>query len=153
MFIPASNKADIFLHLTSISRIDVAESCGVKSTGTIKAGELGLVVMAKYADVGLDLDCSSFYYWDYSLSGGMVRLAGETGTLRIWNFSLMTVDAGRLTSEKAIIENTARSPCYIRAIEELKYSIFGQGDIYYYGSPDTIKQGDVTSSGRLIKAE
>jgi len=153
MFKPASNKAGIFLNLASISRIDIAESCGLKSVGIIRTGELGLVVMAKYADVDLEVDCASFYYWDYSLSGGMVRLAGETGTLRIWNFSLMTVDAGGLTSDKAIIENTARSPCYIRAIKELKYSIFGQGDIYYFGKPDSIKRGEVTSSGRLIQAD
>ncbi len=62
MFKPTSNKPDIYLTVTSLSRIDVAEACGLKTTGSITAGELGLVIMSKYADVNLDLDCQTFYY-------------------------------------------------------------------------------------------
>jgi hypothetical protein len=153
MFKPAANKADIHLTIPSLSRIDVAEACGITSTDTLPADELGLVVEAKYADIDLKLNCRSFYYWDYSLSGGRIRLEGNTDVLKIWNFSLMTIDARNLNSENVICENHARSNCYIRSSRQLYYSIFGQGDIYYSGDPDEIIRGEITSTGRLIKME
>ena len=154
MFKPTSNKPDIYLTITSLSRIDVAQACGLTTTGPITAGELGLVIMSKYADVNLDLDCQTFYYWDYSLSGGQMRLAGKTGILKIWNYSLMNIDASEeFDAVKVYCDNSARSPCYVKAATELNYNIRGQGNIYYYGDPATIVKGEVTSSGRLIKAD
>ncbi len=153
MFIPSSNKADIFLKITSLKRIEIAEASGIKSTGTITGDELGLVVMAKYADIDLNVNCHTFYYWDYSLSGGRISLAGETKELKIWNFSLMTVDASALESEKVICDNNGRSPCYVRAMIELDYNIRGQGNIYYYGDPSAINAGEISSSGKLIRAD
>ncbi len=138
MFRPAANKPEIRLHLCSVSRIEAAEACGITCEGQVTGGEIGLIVMAKYADIDLDLGCHTVYYWDYSLSGGKIVLTGTTDELKIWNFSLMTFDASGLVSGRVLCENSAQSPCYVRAVDELKYSIKGQGDIYYYGHPASI---------------
>ena len=65
----------------------------------------------------------------------------------------MNIDASELDAVKVYCDNSARSPCYVKAATELNYNIRGQGNIYYYGDPATIVKGEVTSSGRLIKAD
>ena len=153
MFKPSSNKPGIRLSVSSLHRIDVAVSCGIRTAGKLTGDEIGLIVMSKYADVSLNLGCTTFYYYDYSLSGGMIRLTGQATNLKIWNFSLMDVDASALDAGFVFCENNARSPCYVRASQELDYSIRGQGDIYYFGDPPVIRMGSRTSTGRLIRAD
>ncbi len=65
----------------------------------------------------------------------------------------MNINASELDAGKVYCDNSARSPCYVNAATELNYNIRGQGNIYYYGDPARIVKGEVTSSGRLIKAD
>jgi hypothetical protein len=150
---PKSNKVKLYLRLKSLKEIDVYETSNVESQDTLYLPVLGVIFHCKLAEANIIINCNSFYYWDDFPCGGMLTLGGKAKNLAIWNFALMAVDAQNLIADTAYIENHSKGDCRVRAENILRYSILGQGNIYYYGTPQQIIARDTTSSGKLIKVD
>ena len=152
---PESNKVKLFIHAENFYEIWPNETCYIKSVKPIISDEIRLIMghHPKLSQIDLDLDCNSFLYWNNHQCGGKVTLKGRTTKLFIYSYGLMTVEADKLNTEFAVVENNSKGDCKVSVADKLEYSIRGVGNIYLSGQPREIVRGEVSSSGRLIEAE
>jgi hypothetical protein len=105
---PSNNKIKVYLTVKNIRRINANETCNIQSLNTITGNEIGMVLTSKYNQANLDLDCTTFYYWNNFPCGGNVKLSGKTKELKILNVALMAIDARDLEAEYVLITNTSK---------------------------------------------
>ena len=147
---PQKNKIKIYVTSLPLKKITAAEGCNIQTLTPITSVECGLVLKGKSNQANLELDCNTFFYWNNFPSGGKVTLSGKTEMLKIWNFAIMSVDAKKLTTKHAIIENNSKGDCEVTVLNKLEYSISEKGNIILHGTPSEIISNSISSSGRLI---
>ena len=106
---------------------------------------------SKLNEAVLQLNCTTFYYWNNHPCGGKLTLSGTVQNLRIWNFALMSVEAKDLTAYDALVENSSQGDCEVTVTGKLEYSIKNSGNIYLHGHPPQIVLKEKTSTGELIQ--
>ena len=92
-----------------------------------------------------------FYYWNSSPVGGDLTLSGHADLIRLYNGSLLSIDASQLVTHDALIANGSQLDIHVYADQHLYYTITGTGNIYLTGNPAVIDAGPITSSGKLIQ--
>lgn len=147
---PKDNKVSLYISSDSLKKITAGQTCYIETVNAIKSDEIGLIFTGKLNQAQLELDCNIFFYWNNFPCGGRLTLTGNSKYLRIWNCALMAVDASNLSTDNALVENSSQGVCKVRVNNTLEYSIYGEGDIYLYGTPNQIIEGEITSSGTLI---
>lgn len=150
---PKSNNVEIFVHYTSISKIQVSQTSFVRTQNPIPGDEFGVVFEGKLAEGDLELDCSTFYYWNNHPCGGKLTLKGNVNKLKLWNFALTEIDAINLVSPYALVDNYSQSHCWVKPMDRLDYSIHGAGNIYYSNNPELHKTMECDGTGELIKLD
>lgn len=147
---PTKNKIEIYLTSNKLSQIKANETCNISTVNPITSDNFGLIFKSKINNATLELNCGTFYYWNDSPCGGVLTLKGKSEMLKLWNYALMAVDAKKLLTKRALIENHSKGCCKVNVQDKIEYSIDGIGDIHLYGSPSEIIKNELTSSGRLI---
>jgi hypothetical protein len=147
---PKDNKVSLYISTDSLKKITAGETCYIETINAIKSDKIGLIFTGKLNQAQLELDCNTFFYWNNFPCGGRLTLTGKSKNLRIWNYALMAVDASNLSADDALVENSSQGVCKVRVKNTLEYSIYGEGDIYLYGTPNQIIEGEITSSGTLV---
>jgi len=147
---PNDNKVSLYISADSLGKISAFETCYIETVNAIKSEEIGLIFMSKLNQAQLELDCNTFYYWNNFPCGGKLTLTGSSKNLNILNCGLMSVDASNLYTDNAKVYNFSKGICKVRVINRLEYNIYGEGDIYLYGTPKQVIEGEITSSGRLV---
>ncbi|MBA3901647.1 MAG: DUF2807 domain-containing protein, partial [Bacteroidetes bacterium] len=112
--------------------------------------DFGIVMSSKLNQANLELGGKSFHFWNNFPCGGKLTLSGNTEILKIWTFSIMSVDAKNLHAEYALIENSSKGNCEVFVSGKLEYSIHGTGDIHLYGNPKQVILNEINSSGKLL---
>ncbi len=148
---PKKNKIEIYINSEPLTEVKINEACNTQTINPITSEEFGLILCGKVNIANLELNCNTFYFWNNFPCGGKLTLSGETEKLRIWNDALFVVDSKELLVNHALIENRSKGDCDVTVLNELEYSIQGSGNIHLYGSPTNIIEGEITSSGKLIK--
>ncbi len=148
---PEHNKVMAWIYADRLKKITVNEASFVETANPIITDEFGLVTGNKYAEADLELDNSIFYFWNNFPCGGKLTLRGNTQSLRLWNYVIMSVDARQLAAVDAVVENYSKGDCFVNVDQVLYYSIHGEGSIYLYGNPQEIILLDNTGSGELIR--
>jgi len=146
---PNNNKIKITIHFKNISKIDIREASRTESINEISGNELGIILNCKIAEVKLKLNHNIFYFWNNR--GGVLELEGNVNELKIWNFALSNIFAGKLISDKVIIENHSLGDCEIGLANHISGGIFNKGNIYYKGNPIIENFYTDSNSGKLIK--
>jgi hypothetical protein len=148
---PRRNQIKVVIHAPPLSRIVASEGCNVQTLSPITSDEFGLIMGGKVNEASLELDCTTFYFWNGFPSGGKLTLSGKTEILKIWSSAIMSVDARDLITEYAEVENKSQGDCAVHVVQRLEYLIAGTGDILLYGNPpEVVAKGD-SSTGRLIR--
>lgn len=147
---PEDNKVSLYISYDTLRKITAVQTCYIETVNPIKSDEIGLVFMSKLNQAQLELDCNTFYYWNNFPCGGRLTLSGFAKRLKISNYALVSVDASNLYADDAIVKNSSQGNCEVRVSNRLEYSIYGEGDIYIYGTPSQVIEGEITSSGRLV---
>ena len=148
---PEKNKTEIYVTSPPLEKVSAAEGCNIQTLSPITSIQFGLVLQGKSNQASLELDGKAFYYWNDFPSGGKLTLTGNTETLKIWNFALMSVDAKNLTAKNAVVENGSKGDCEVYVTNKLQYKITEEGNIHLYGNPLEIIENGLSSSGRLIQ--
>ena len=112
--------------------------------------EFGIVLGSKANTADIQVDNEVTYYWNDFPCGGKLTFRGKTGTIKLWNTAIMTVDASALQAEKGFIENNSKGNCIVNLSELLEYQIEGEGDIIVYGQPVEVKDKGSSNSGELV---
>jgi Putative auto-transporter adhesin, head GIN domain len=147
---PDDNKIKLIVTGKGLQKINADETCNIQSLTTITSDTFGLTLGGKLNIAHLNLDCTLFYYYNTSPVGGHIYLEGHSDNIRMYNGSLMAVDARNLTCDYATVETSSKTDMHVFVDTHLYYSIRGTGNIYVYGSPDEIIAGELFSTGRLI---
>lgn len=147
---PKNNKIKLTITVDQISKISANETCNIQTLNTLTGNEIGLVLTSKLNEASLDVNCSTFYYWNNFPCGGRIKLSGSTNELKLWNVALMAIDAYDLNANNVLIDNASKGDCKVRALQNLTYSIKGEGNIYVKGNPLNIVKVEESSTGELI---
>lgn len=149
---PETNKVKLYITANRLSEIQPNETCMIKSLNPIISDDFRVVMghHPKLAELDLELNNSTFYYWNNHQCGGKLTLRGKTGDLVAYTFGYMAVDAAGLSADRALIENNSKADCRVWVNDKIEYSIRGLGDIYLHGRPDEVIQNEQTSEGELI---
>lgn len=134
---PKTNKITLEITVNGLSKIVANETCTIKSTNTLIADELGLILKSKLNHAALDISCNTFYYWNNFPCGGTVDLKGNCQTLKVWNYALMQINASELQATTALIENYSKGDVRVWCTDTISYKINGSGGIRVKGSPST----------------
>lgn len=147
---PKKNKVKIVLTVNGLSRINANETCNIQTLNTLSGDEIGLVMTSKLNQATLDVNCSSFFYWNNFPCGGKIVLSGNTNELKMWNVALMSVDAKALTTNVAMVDNASKGDCKINCLQKLTYKLSGEGNIYVSGNPTEVIKIEESSTGKVI---
>lgn len=150
---PKINRPAVYISCNKPNLITLHETCSLSTINPIISHELGLIMKSKLNMATLELNCNTFYYWNATPCGGKITLFGKTNNLKIWNQAIMTVDAKKLTTSYALVENGAKTDCLINVTDKLEYGVYGKGNIYLYGQPTEIIKINTTSTGVLIQSQ
>ncbi|MBM3164440.1 MAG: DUF2807 domain-containing protein [Bacteroidetes bacterium] len=146
---PESNKIHVKVHFSKISKVVANETCFIRSKLPVVANELGLILKSKLNQADLNVQCTTFYFWNNFPCGGSVQLRGQCQELKLWNYALMEVDATELLANTARVENDSKGDIHLRCLDSLFYKISGEGNIELYGNPASIYDLGSTGSGKL----
>jgi hypothetical protein len=146
---PQTNKILVKVHFNHISRIVANETCYIESKSPIVSNELGLILKSKLNHADLNIQCSTFYFWNNFPCGGTLNLKGSCQELKLWNYALMQVDARALLANIGRIENDSKGDIQLRCLDSLFYKISGEGNIELYGNPANIYDLGSTGTGKL----
>lgn len=146
---PQSNKIQIKVHFSHISRIVANETCYIESKSPVVGNEIGLILKSKLNQANLNVQCTTFYFWNNFPCGGSLQLKGQCQELKLWNYALMQVDATALLANIARVENDSKGDILLRCLDSLFYKISGEGNIELYGNPAHVYDLGSTGSGKL----
>ena len=142
----------VYIHVDTLSRINVNSDCAIKTQNALTGNEIGLVVGTRFLEAELELNCATFYYWN-NPNGTHLILTGQANKLKIWNAGLGTVDASAVNTPYVEIVNGSQNTCKIRATQKLEYSLTSVGDILYFGNPTEILARTIDGTGELLKGD
>lgn len=149
---PAEAGTEVYVHYTSIIRVNVNADCKVYTTGIMRGREIGFVINTRSFEGNLNMDLSTFYFWN-NPNGTNLTLSGNCDVLKLWQVGLCSIDAQNLLSEYVLIEHGSQNTCKVHPIQKLEYSITNTGDIVYYGNPAEIVPIATTGTGSLIQGQ
>jgi hypothetical protein len=141
-------RADVYA--PSYSYIKLTGPCNLYSADTLHGGRLRFDLLGGVHQVDVLVDSRSSYLSVSSLSAGHFRFSGFARSSTMGAEGLGNFDASGLRSEHSYVFNHNVGYMKVNAEKELWYSIYGPGDIYCSGPPDTLICESHTGSGRLI---
>lgn len=147
---PQTNKIQIKVHFSHISRIVANETCFIESNSPIVGNEIGLILKSKLNQADLNIQCNTFYFWNNFPCGGSLKLKGQCQELKLWNYALMQVDATGLFTNVARVENNSKGAIQLLCLDSLFYKILGEGDIELYGNPTNVYNLGSSGAGKLL---
>ncbi|MCK5823057.1 MAG: DUF2807 domain-containing protein [Bacteroidales bacterium] len=143
------DKINIYLSTNSLKKILIKEPSNVYSTNCIKRNSFDIEVRADISTVNLEVDCDKFFLKIYDSTGDFI-LNGNSKYCFVYFRGSAVVHAKNLFTNSIEITNCSTGDAYINAKNKIIYNIIRNGNIYYSGDAYDI-QGDVSSSGKLIK--
>lgn len=143
------NKTKVVLHYTTIDIIDVNEGATVSSKDTIKQFEIDLRAQ-EGGMINIPLDVT--YTNIKSVTGGVIE---TSGTSKSQDISILTggVYKGEmLKTEKTEVSIKAAGDAYVNASKLVDVKIRAGGDVFIYGSPETVNESKVLG-GRVKRMD
>ena len=147
---PKNNKVLVYITVDTLNLITANETCNILSDNQLVSDELGLIMKSKLNNASLDVNCTTFYYWNNFPCGGKVTVKGSCYELKIWNVAIMAVDAKELMSQFGYVENSSKGNVSVNCAQKLRYKLTGEGDIHLFGNPTLIEKIEESGKGKLI---
>ncbi|MFT7155370.1 MAG: hypothetical protein ACI8Q1_000371 [Parvicella sp.] len=148
---PTKNKIKIYITSPPLTNVTANQTCFIRTLTPITSTEFGLILKNKANNADLELNCSTFYYWNSHPCGGTVTLSGACNMLKLWNVALVNVQADSLYAQNAEVSNDSKGDCVINVSNKLMYTVLGDGNIEVLGNPiEIIESEPSVGSGQLI---
>lgn len=151
-FLKPGNINYIEIHAPEFFLVELYGGINLTTKGYIKSDDLGIIFKkhGNYCDIKLDNHL--FYFWDDNLSGGSIKLSGNTEIAKMWFSNLINLNARDLNAESIIISTNTENNTEISVSQKLEYEILGTGNIIAYGNPSEIVLTPRTQygTGKLI---
>ncbi len=147
---PRNNKVELIIHSLPLEGVNANETCSIKTRNPITSNEFGLTLKEKASEAVLELNCTTFFFWNNAPTGGKVTLTGQCHAMKIWTTALVSVDAKNVTANYGILENGSKADCSINVTTLFEYSISNDGNVHVYGNPTQTNLLNDTGAGKLI---
>lgn len=147
---PKNNRISLTIHVKSLNRIFLDETCLLKTINTWQGDELGLIMAGKVNEAEIDVNCNTFYTWNNFPCGGKITVRGNTTVFKCWTYALLQIDARSLQLETALVESNTKGDVTLDFCNNLQYKISNSGNILVKGTPGNITSLGNEGNGELI---
>lgn len=147
---PRKNKIELRIRAPEFKEVAANEACSITNEKPITSSSFGIVFSGKANEANLKLAGGTFYYWNNFPCGGKLTLTGSTEVVKLWNYALVSIDAKYLIANYGIVANSSQGDIDLTINTRLEYSIYGNGNINLYNSPQSIINNGETNKGTLI---
>jgi hypothetical protein len=144
------SKNTLVLHFTNLNYMVTYDPVNVTNEDTIKADQFLYDAIGEIAEVRLAIDCNNIVVANSANTLGYLYFKGKTNNCTFFNRYGSSIFADSLTSKNAEIINESVGDVYINASEHIKAYIWGNGNIYYYGTP-VIEIAEKRGNGKVIR--
>ena len=142
-------KNTLALHFSSLEYMVSYDPLNVSNTDTIKADNFLYEAIGEIAEVRLTVDCKYFNVVNSANTLGYFYFNGKADNCTFFNRYGCSIFADSLLCKNAEIVTESVGDVYINASESIRASIWGPGNIYYYGTP-VIEIAEKRGDGKLI---
>jgi len=146
------NKNRLALHFSDLEYLVTYDPVNVSNEDTIKADRFLYDAIGEIAKVRLVVDCNYFLLANSANTLGQFYFSGKAGYCSFFNRYGCTIFADSLFCKYAEITNESVGDVYINASDNIKVSIWGPGNIYYYGTP-VIEISERRGDGKIIRLD
>lgn len=146
---PRKNKVTLKIHLSKIKRINAYETCSITCINTLQSDTIGYTCSSKLNSAELNINCNTFYMWNNFPCGGKLTLTGNCNELKIWSYALLAVDASACTTQNAQLENHSKGTISAKVTNQVKYAIYGSGNIVLHQQPIELIPVNQSGTGSL----
>lgn len=139
-------------HFNSLRYFRIEEPAHLWSEDTIHTRHLSIIAANELSNVDLMLDAKSVYLENWTTNTGGYQLSGKCSKLHVKLFGSGKLQAEKLNTSHAIIEQHSIGNGYLSVKDTLEVYSESKGNVYYSGNPEKIifKQH---ASGKLIRME
>ncbi len=145
-----TNKNSLELHFTNLRYIETFDPVNLRNLDTLKADIFSLDAIGEIAEVNLSFNCNSIYIATSANTLGFQHYRGRADFLYIFTRYGSGFLADSLLCRKAEIYNGSIGDVRINVSDYLRAHIWGNGNIYYKGSP-IVELAEKRGKGEIIK--
>ena len=143
------NDTKVTLYYTSVDVIDVNEGSKVYSKDTIKQFEINLKAQ-EGADINIPLNVTHANI--KAVTGGIIKTSGKSTSQDIYILTGGVYKGSELNTENTEVSINAAGEAYVNASKAVDVKIRAGGDVFIYGSPETINESRVLG-GRVKRMD
>jgi len=147
---PEKKHIKLYLHIKNLNLIILNKPSKIRSFNNISGNSLQLILLNKFNDIELNVNYNSLNVGNENTGGGNTVLKGKCNYLFLDNRGMCSTDASKLETNFVVINNHSVADCHINSVKKINCKIYGLGNVYYSGNPDSINVKQ-NSQGKLIK--
>ena len=144
-----TGRPTIYMHFKKIRSLWVHEPADISNLDTIRLDVFSVFPIGEIGEVDLTVDCEIFVMHCSANTLGYLHVKGKAGLCQFFNRYGCTFFADSLHAKNAEIINESIGDVFINASEKLSVYLWGNGNIYYYGSPE-IEIKEKRGAGEVI---
>lgn len=142
----------IIIHFSNLEYMVTYDPVNVSNNDTIKADMFLYLGIGEIEEVRLVVNCNYFYLVSSANTLGYFYINGKADGCTLFNRYGSSMFADNLFCKNAEIVNESVGDVYINASDNIKVSVRGPGNIYYYGTP-VIEVAEKRGYGKIIRAD
>jgi hypothetical protein len=146
-------KIEITVHFIDLRHLITFAPVRITSSDTLMCEYFKYYAIGEIGEADLILNCGYFRFDDSYNTLGQFRFSGKTEMSRFFINYGSSLYAGNLISENTDIYFQTIGDMYIHVTGQLRIWIWGPGNVYYSGNPDTVEVMERKSTGRIIKLD
>jgi hypothetical protein len=144
-------KVQLYLHLKSVPPIYIRKPASIVTQNTFKTKEFIIFVWgSRFAEVNACIDADFCGIYPSLDDFSKFTIKGKSITSDLHPCGSCYIDCRDLTSERCEIWQRSIADTYLNVTKELIVEFNGKGNIYYSGSPDSVKLINKPTQGQLI---
>ena len=146
----ATDKPVLDFHFKKLRYLRIEEPSCLQADDTIHTSQLKLILANELTKMNLLLDAERVYMENWSTNTGVYHLAGRCAHLHVKLCGSGRLEAERLKTQNAVIEQHSIANGYLTVKDTLEVYSKNAGNIFYSGDPAKIIF-EKHASGKLIR--
>lgn len=143
------DKNRLAIHFTDIEHLVTNDPVYISNTDTIRTIKFIYAGIGEIAEARLVVDCNYFLIVNSANTLGYSYISGYANSAVLFNRYGSSIFAENLKCRNVEAINGSVGDIYLSASDNITASIWGPGNIYYYGKP-VVKITEQTGSGKII---
>jgi hypothetical protein len=139
---------NVYVHVKNLRKIYYLSAGNISTTNTITAGSLMVDVWGGCGAIDMNVDLGQGEFYEHMGTADII-IRGKAVSISVASGDFGLLQLKDLKSDFTYVANTGSNDCYVHAEKYLDATIQNIGNIYYSGSPDTVRT-HISGTGSLI---